>query len=83
MECNGTRKFDEAMTGEATLVRDSCQLLYQARLAPRIRASLASHNSTCVHPYGCLSARNYVCVCVCVCVCVHHHVCPVLMCAKD
>ena len=45
--------------------------MYGERVTPAIRRSLAAYNSTCVHPYVCLSSRNYMCVCVCVlCVCV-------------
>ncbi len=45
--------------------------MYGVRVTPAIRRSLAAYNSTCVHPYVCLSSRNYMCVCVCVvCVCV-------------
>jgi hypothetical protein len=47
---------------------------YQARLAPPIRLSLASYNSTCVHPYK-LSLHPQLHVCVYVCVCVRVSIC--------
>ena len=48
--------------------------VYQARLAPPIRLSLASYNSTCVHPYK-LSLHPQLHVCVYVCVCVRVSIC--------
>ena len=61
MECNGTRKFDEAVAGEA----DSC--IRQALPLPSVLNLPLTTQLVCIHPYVCLSARNYFCACVCVC----------------
>jgi hypothetical protein len=61
MECNGTRKFDEAVAGEA----DSC--IRQALPLPSVLNSPLTTQLVCIHTPFSPPATTSVCVCVCVC----------------